>query len=453
MFDFISFVEHHINQRIEARRLLTWPDEIPNHVGLLAIASDPTHILEALDALETFYPGARVTVFTDQISCIDTGPNSSVFTFPQLNNIECLNYNDLSNNPVDWLILLHPWPYLDAHKSKSFKPLRRLFGACRNTRKYILFRNMSLWDGRFSSRLKKFILQKINTKFSRWVERHGADIINKYVEPCFNNPPAIENPNLCRHDRAFRIFSIPRKISFCPDCGMGLTALADVSVNGGLDSLYGPGYAINSRFIGQRFFYNYSEDCVRAVNGYLDRLNFDDTILPSNSRTVLDYGCGNGRYGLLWLRRGCHYHGLDPSPANIEFAQTIWGRHPEFQVNSSYQYQCGNLDTGADDHPAYGLIFLSHVLEHVPDPLALLGQLQRLTVPGGWLYIEVPNAARFTWSLVHRGYRCEEHLYDYTIPMLDKMVYASGWVDARSLDVGLIDHNCPYIALLASKPI
>ena len=48
----------------------------------------------------------------------------------------------------------------------------------------------------------------------------------------------------------------------------------------------------------------------------------------------------------------------------------------------------------ADD--SFDVIYCSHVLEHVPDDLAAMAELQRVLRPGGWAILQVPILREFT---------------------------------------------------------
>lgn len=58
-------------------------------------------------------------------------------------------------------------------------------------------------------------------------------------------------------------------------------------------------------------------------------------------------------------------------------------------------------------------ITLSHVLEHVPDPVGLLRRCAELLRPGGWVWIETPNLAapgHARYGAYWRGVEAPRHL-------------------------------------------
>jgi 2-polyprenyl-3-methyl-5-hydroxy-6-metoxy-1,4-benzoquinol methylase len=103
----------------------------------------------------------------------------------------------------------------------------------------------------------------------------------------------------------------------------------------------------------------------------------------ANGREVLDVGCGGGDL-VLWLsQQGFRASGLDPAVDAVA-AATARGA----------EAHCATLEAWAEE-PAnaarYGAIALVHVLEHVPDPIAVLKTVHSLLAPGGAVAFQVPN--------------------------------------------------------------
>lgn len=101
---------------------------------------------------------------------------------------------------------------------------------------------------------------------------------------------------------------------------------------------------------------------------------------PAGCR-VLDAGSGSGEFLLVLREAGFRPQGLETDPAYAAFAQR------SYQVDVAAQ---GLLDA---DFPAgsFDAITLFHVLEHQPDPVAVLARLGEWLHPGGVLVVEVPN--------------------------------------------------------------
>jgi 2-polyprenyl-3-methyl-5-hydroxy-6-metoxy-1,4-benzoquinol methylase len=115
-----------------------------------------------------------------------------------------------------------------------------------------------------------------------------------------------------------------------------------------------------------------------------------DASLGGRAARVLDIGCANG--GLLAALRTLGYSkvaGVDPAAACVEAAAAqgfearvgVLGALPEF---------------GAPFDGGFDCVTLSHVLEHVLDVGGAVRSALSVLVPGGVLYIEVPDAARYS---------------------------------------------------------
>jgi SAM-dependent methyltransferase len=112
----------------------------------------------------------------------------------------------------------------------------------------------------------------------------------------------------------------------------------------------------------------------------LDRV---ETVLMPPGRRVLDVGAAGGSFLAVAKARGYEPIGCEPSASMCEFAREHYGLtlHP------------GTIfDTPAADGSVH-LLSLWDVLEHTPDPTAVLQRAHRLLAPGGVLAISVPDYA------------------------------------------------------------
>ncbi len=102
---------------------------------------------------------------------------------------------------------------------------------------------------------------------------------------------------------------------------------------------------------------------------------------------VLDVACGSGVHGAELKRLYDHrVVGVDLSASSIEKAKT--------RLAEAYVADV----TRPELYPAFGcakfdIIVLSDILEHVADPLDVLGRHLPLLAPGGYVLISLPNVA------------------------------------------------------------
>ena len=110
--------------------------------------------------------------------------------------------------------------------------------------------------------------------------------------------------------------------------------------------------------------------------------------LPSRAATILDAGCATG--GLLTALRDRGFSavpGLDPS---LRCAAACRERGFEAHVGSI------SSATTPAHLPKFDCLVFSHVLEHIHDIPAFFASARRLLAPGGYLYLETPDAARYS---------------------------------------------------------
>lgn len=110
--------------------------------------------------------------------------------------------------------------------------------------------------------------------------------------------------------------------------------------------------------------------CLRAAGGPLDGLR------------VLDLGCGGGHL-LQALERhaGTRGVGLDISQELCRRARALSGA----------PVARGDVERPPFPPEGFDLVFLTEVIEHLPDPVAALKGIRTLLVPGGRLVISAPN--------------------------------------------------------------
>ena len=112
--------------------------------------------------------------------------------------------------------------------------------------------------------------------------------------------------------------------------------------------------------------------------------------------SVLDVGCGNGRFGVFLsqhLGRDFHYHGVDNNPALLERARQSL---TDIDVNLEER----DIVEQPPESGAYGLVALFGVLHHIPGAerrLALIRTLANRLAPDGmlvftcWRFYEYPR--------------------------------------------------------------
>jgi SAM-dependent methyltransferase len=128
---------------------------------------------------------------------------------------------------------------------------------------------------------------------------------------------------------------------------------------------------------------------------------------PSPEAAALDYGCGDGKLLNGLQEEGWRTFGVEPS-SDVAFL-----RHERVESLPA--------------EPAFDLVVLHHVLEHVPRPLDLLASLVATLRPGGVLFISVP---RLDMLPEHGDFRyCvngRTHLVSFTEDCLRELLRRAG---------------------------
>jgi tRNA (uracil-5-)-methyltransferase TRM9 len=141
---------------------------------------------------------------------------------------------------------------------------------------------------------------------------------------------------------------------------------------------------------------------------------------PSESLTVLDVGCGNGRFGVFLAEQGklpLTYHGLDSNAALLDFARR------DLATFEGVAARLEAFDLMEDRLPdeQYDCVVLFGVMHHVPGAarrLALMRELARRVKTGGilafacWRFYEYP---RFRERIVAWGDDDNVEVHDYLL--------------------------------------
>jgi len=122
----------------------------------------------------------------------------------------------------------------------------------------------------------------------------------------------------------------------------------------------------------------------RQNRGHRQTYAFIKRHLPRPGR-MLDLGCGDGT--VLWLARedGWEVKGVELFPEHTKLVRETLGLDVETSDITSYHGEEGMCDC----------VVLTHVLEHLPDPVGALTKIRTLLKPGGAAVLEFPNIDAF----------------------------------------------------------
>jgi 2-polyprenyl-3-methyl-5-hydroxy-6-metoxy-1,4-benzoquinol methylase len=140
---------------------------------------------------------------------------------------------------------------------------------------------------------------------------------------------------------------------------------------------------------------------------------------------VLDVGCGDSSFVIQMRDAGWQAEGIDPDERAVRLAQ-----------EAGLPVVLGNATREDLPEGPYDAITLSHVIEHLHDPLAAIEACASRLRPGGVLWVATPNLD----GVGHRAYGRDwfhldppRHLVLFTRGSLTSLVRAAGLVDVEAL--------------------
>jgi len=117
------------------------------------------------------------------------------------------------------------------------------------------------------------------------------------------------------------------------------------------------------------------------------RANFIDEHSPVAGKRLLDVGCGGGILSEAMAQRGAIVTGIDMGEAPLSVA-----RIHQLESGVEVDYQQSTAEDLAAERPGqFDIVCCLEMLEHVPDPAAVVEACARLVVPGGSLYFSTIN--------------------------------------------------------------
>jgi SAM-dependent methyltransferase len=139
---------------------------------------------------------------------------------------------------------------------------------------------------------------------------------------------------------------------------------------------------------------------------------------------LLEVGSGSGRFLNRMRKAGWTVEGIDFDPVAASRARERFGIPVAIGSLPDLRYPEGKYD----------VVAMSQVIEHVPDPAALLKECRRVLRPGGRLVLSTPNArsvAHRVYGRHWRGLEPPRHQQVFTPAALSLCARDCGFVDAR----------------------
>jgi 2-polyprenyl-3-methyl-5-hydroxy-6-metoxy-1,4-benzoquinol methylase len=134
---------------------------------------------------------------------------------------------------------------------------------------------------------------------------------------------------------------------------------------------------------------------------------------------LLDLGCGSGMWLSTMRDLGWRAEGVDFDPAAAAAAAA-----------RGLAVRCGSLERQGFPDATFDAITMSHVVEHLPDPLQTLTECARILKPGGKLIVWTPNASslgRGVFKQSWRGLEPPRHLHLFSPQSMCALLERAGF--------------------------
>jgi 2-polyprenyl-6-hydroxyphenyl methylase/3-demethylubiquinone-9 3-methyltransferase len=129
------------------------------------------------------------------------------------------------------------------------------------------------------------------------------------------------------------------------------------------------------------------------------RLAYVEQATPLAGCTVVDVGCGGGLLSEAMAQRGALVTGLDLSRELLDVATRHAGESGvavDYRLEAAEQHALGQRQS-------YDVVTCMEMLEHVPDPAAVVAALAELARPGGHVIVSTINRTPRAYALAVVG--------------------------------------------------
>ena len=164
------------------------------------------------------------------------------------------------------------------------------------------------------------------------------------------------------------------------------------------------------------------------------RLAYIDSLAHIKGKRVLDVGCGGGILSESMYFKGADVMGIDLGEKVLNVAKLH-----QLESGAGVAYQLISVEQLAAEQPAsFDVVTCMEMLEHVPDPAAIINACAKLVKPGGSVFFSTINrnpkayllaviAAEYVLNMLPKG----THDYEKFI----KPSELSNWIRHANLDV------------------
>jgi len=255
----------------------------------------------------------------------------------------------------------------------------------------------------------------------RWHEvlRASQEKLISVPSPCGANPNQEESVHLADRDR----YGFPLSTWLSKKSGIAWTSpqmneeLTDQFYQDYFHNIYrDPNDSISKRF---------SQQIMRSF-GLLEQIEKANVFSDLSGKRVLDVGCAAGGMLIPFLEQGCQVAGCEIGGTDyIDFGNKLG-----LNLRSATTTQL------IEEGKCYDIVVMSHVLEHIADPITFLQELRSLISDGGLLAIEVPGIKNLgNYQYDFQWYLQNSHTHHYCASSLTSLLSNAGYQVIRANEV------------------
>jgi 2-polyprenyl-3-methyl-5-hydroxy-6-metoxy-1,4-benzoquinol methylase len=243
------------------------------------------------------------------------------------------------------------------------------------------------------------------------------------------------------YDNTTRVVTSHERLGLfgCARCGLVFTHPQPTEAE--LRAYYGMADGWESR-VGQSRKLDTEGELRRKLTIKRDRYERERVLLAPHVRSkpgrVLDFGCGLGGWLDVLQDDGWETWGIEPGPQQRRIAGE---RHHM-------------IDAPPEDE-TFDLIVINHVVEHLRDPGPTMRALAAAAVPGGQLFVSVPDLGRLGEHGKWRYVKSEHHICSYTAAAMTSLLGLAGFRVVAHFDTpewdALAENERWRLKLLAEK--
>ena len=129
-----------------------------------------------------------------------------------------------------------------------------------------------------------------------------------------------------------------------------------------------------------------------------------------NTRKILEIGAGQGQATYWFEQENFVVLGIEPDSENVELINSKL-RTSKCIVGFAEDY---------DITEKFDSIWVSHVMEHLVDPIKFLNKIQKNLTPNGFVFIEIPNCANP--NILNMSIKKVPHTFHFTTKSLISLI-------------------------------